>query len=299
MKDGMLIDAGEQSSNDEASEERAQPARYLPEGLLDEDEPLAYDEPMRLARAVATACILVDVTVPACKDRKDEGSQVREQPGDSARAGQPEPVLPDFEAYRRQPLSDAEKRQVEALIALAASYYPQWNRDKESLDDYVTRFRTSPETVRLEALVAKRVKHNRRWRAFLADVQSSSSSNITVQDGTPPFYSIPSYQIVVMTDHPRGGMDISFRLSFLASFYDYYETIRRDDQRLLERRLEPSPEAQAITDLVRSKIAKHYPAYRELPPKLGAALVHSMSTENLLPDDTTLADVLFEDARAW
>ena len=295
----MLSGPGGPSSKDEASEEPTDPTSCLPEGLLDDDEPLAYDEPMRLTRAVAAACILVDIVVPACTDRKDESSQATEQASDSSRASRPEPIEPDFAAYRRQPQSDLEKRQVARLIALAVPYYPQWDRDRESLNDYLTRYSTSPEMVRQKALVARRVKHDKRWRAFLADVRSALPANATVENGNPPFAVIPSYQIVVIADHPRGSIACVFRLSFLTSFYDYHENIRRRDGWLLETRLEPGREVQAIVDTVHRKIAQHYPAYHELPPRLGAILVPTMCPGNTPPDETTLADLLFEDSRRW
>jgi len=136
------------------------------------------------------------------------------------------------------------------------------------------------------------------WLAFLHNVRSSLPHAI-VRNGTPPFFTVPSYQIVVITKHPRGSVGLVFRLSFLAPYYDYYENVRDERNQLLSTSLEVSPQTRANAALVRSKLAEHFKEYRELSPKLGAVLLLDRKAGNLSPDETTLADAMFEADRSW
>ncbi|MCG8417046.1 MAG: hypothetical protein MJE77_03760 [Proteobacteria bacterium] len=178
-------------------------------------------------------------------------------------------------------------------------YYPTWKRDIEALDEYVQHHKNSSETLRLKALVAKRVRDTDAWRRFVRDVERVLPEDVLVREGRPPFGIIPSYQVVVQTAHPRGTVAVVFRFSYLAPVYDYYESIRDQRNLLIETRLASSDETAPIADQVRRMIAKHYSDYRELPSAVGTTLVPNIGTGTLPPDETTLADALFEDSRSW
>jgi len=73
------------------------------------------------------------------------------------------------------------------------------------------------------------------WLAFIERVQQTVGTDYLVRDGTPPGFYIPSFQVVVMEQHPGERVTMVFRLSMLAPLYDPGQTTNRREPRAILR----------------------------------------------------------------
>lgn len=248
--------------------------------------------------------VMLAISGCQCRDRGDIG-QAAPAPEESGTPG--EALRPSG-----RELSAAERSQAADLIALATAYYPVWEPGRESVNDYFERFYSAPETERLQLLIRQRMERDRDiWRIFLREMQQAlrqaSRHDIAVRDGNPPMFCIPSFQVILHDEHARGEVTLVFRLSMLAPFYDSYERIRDSVNHTVETSLSPTGETAALAEIARGVIAKHFPAYRELPPELGSVPVPNVLTihpgvrtgADAAIAELTLAELLFEDTRRW
>lgn len=186
------------------------------------------------------------------------------------------------------------------LLDRVAPYYPRWDREVESLDDYLERYHRSPELLALRRLCAHALEHDEKWRAFTGEVRGALP-DVFIQDAIPRWDTVPSYQVVIGYGHPPGSgrsKYLVFRLSHLAPVYDYYEADRDEAMALVRSHRVASPEAQRIATLVADKIVQHF-GYAFLDPDVGRTPVPDIYVGTLFPGEVTLAEALFDEIPSW
>lgn len=185
------------------------------------------------------------------------------------------------------------------LIQIAYQHYPYFDPKREQLHEFRERAPLSPELRKLYDLVAETLSDNRAWHALLADVKARYPE-YWLADGRPPGVDIPSYQLVLAYEQPdsKHSHYLSFRISLLAPVFDFYETERGPDSRLIARYLRPTPAsaniARAVADVIEQRLH-----YTWLDPDVGATPLPGLWVDDHDPGDATLADALFEGARRW
>ncbi len=188
---------------------------------------------------------------------------------------------------------------VEELLEVIARYYPRWKRDKETMGDYLDRYPHAPEFVDLQILVSQALDDHARWYAFLTDVRATLAGDASVQEGAPPMYTIPSYQVAITIDGPGSNhRHIVFRFSYLAPVYDIYESHRNRKGIRLTTYLQPTKASIPIVEAVEQVIPRHFDHVR-LDTKVGEIRLTDISVGNLSPGQATIADALFDDGRSW
>lgn len=158
---------------------------------------------------------------------------------------------------------------------------------------------TNPETKALEDLVESEITDNSQWHAFLREIEAKFPDD-WVADGRPPGVGIPSYQLVVAYELPNSSRihHLVFRLSFLAPFYDFYESERDTKTRDVVRYLRPTSASRARARAIGALITRRF-GLVELDPEIGKTPVLGIAMGNLFPGKVTLADALFESSRRW
>ena len=205
----------------------------------------------------------------------------------------PEPDIPSSSQSMRAVPSTQE------LVQLAYRYHPLFDPTREKLHEFRDRAPLSPELQELYDMVAKQLTDNHQWHALLADVQAQYP-DYWLADGRPPVVDIPSYQLV-LAYQPPGSIHsryLSFRLSMLAPVFDFYETERASDHRIIARHPQPTPESAAVAEAIAAAIARHF-GYNWLSPEVGATPLPGLWVDGHDPGDATLTDALFEGARRW
>ena len=211
--------------------------------------------------------------------------------------------------HHGEDLSPIERRIADKLISRVTNFYAVMDSSRETIDDYFEREHDAPESERLRRLIRQRSEQSHTWNACLLNMHTAlRRDDVTVLDGNPPMFYIPSFQAVLHGETPRGAVTMVFRLSMLAPVYDYYEHTRDPVTRDVEMSVVPTPETAEIAKTIRSVIATHYPGYRELPANIGSTQVPGVmlidvtlptSPTGLGEREATLAELLFEDGRRW
>lgn len=208
------------------------------------------------------------------------------------------------------PVSRATADDLDALLAVVERYYPRWDPERETLDDYFERYEHSSEQARLRGVVwlARKQPH---WPTFLRELRQLLGEDHLVQSAIPPSLSIPSYQVVTSAadpTRPHRYRYIVYRMSHLAPVYDYYESTIGSRERQLGWSLHASPEVKELTARIESKIAEHFPGYQRIDPQLGKTPLPHHGVDMTIPasaetshdlDEATLAHALFDATRNW
>ena len=192
---------------------------------------------------------------------------------------------------------NTEAVDLKALMEVAYKYYPRWYPKRESLEAYLVGYDRKLEFWRLVHFIERATEDNTRWHELLRAVKAAFPEH-WVDDGRPPSWEIPSYQLVLEYKHGAGSRLVNFRLSFFVPFYDYYETERDKDGILVWQQLHPSPESAPIVEVIEREIHERF-GYRKLDPELGETLVPEIGIDTALPGEVTLAGALFEIDRRW
>lgn len=257
-----------------------------------------------LSWALAVSCC-------ECEPREHSRPEQHETSGD---AGPSSPTV-----YRRtagepfphhgEDLSPIERRIADKLIAHVTKFYPVMDSSRETIDDYFEREDNAPQSERLRQLIRRRSEEINTWNACLLSMNTAlKRDDLSIRNGTPPMFYIPSFQVVLHGKTTRGDLTMVFRLSMLAPVHDYYEHTRDPVTREVQMSVVPTPETETIARTIRSVIATHYPGYRELPPRIGSTQVPGVmlidvtlptSPTGLGEREATLAELLFEDTRGW
>lgn len=207
---------------------------------------------------------------------------------------------PERQNEQRMPVSQTTSLSAADLLDRISPYYPHWDPEKESLNDYLERYHQAPEFLALRRVSAHALEHNDQWRAFLRDVRTSFPGYF-IQDAIPPWDTIPSYQVVIGYEYPHGSKQskyLVFRLSYFAPVYDYHESDRDETLGLVKSHRTPTPEAAPVAGLVAAKITQDF-GYRMLDPGVGATPVPDIHVGTLFPGEATLADALFGESPTW
>ncbi len=209
------------------------------------------------------------------------------------------------------PVSQAAADDLDALIAAIEPYYPRWDPERETIEQYLERYENSQEQARLRgvAALAQRRPH---WDAFQKEMYDTfGSKGHFVSYAVPPHLYIPSYQIVLKADITPSGSRYKcmvFRMSHLAPVYDYYESTVGSRGRQLSWSLTPGPEVSDLAAEIEVIIAKHFPGYQRLDPELGKTPLPHYGVDAHMPAlsephpwfrKATLVDALFDDSRNW
>lgn len=197
------------------------------------------------------------------------------------------------------PASQARDR--EALLEVVTHYYPRWEPTQETLEQYVERYPSAPETQkRLE--LGKQALARQEWPRFFRDMRQALPG-LFVHTGVPPWPQIPSYQVVACITHPPGTKRhkcMVFRMSYLAPVYDYHESDHKAPGKGTRITLTPSPAASAVVTIMERKIAEHFPDYVRLEPAVGETpLPDGIGLPVTLPGKGTLEQALFDEDRNW
>ena len=194
-------------------------------------------------------------------------------------------------------LDDEERQVVDRIVQVLRGYYPGWDGDPDSLRPFYDGWYDTPEIAHYKETIDRRVASDRVWPAFFAEVRGAAG-DFMVQHGSPPGFYVPSFTVVISRGEPRDVTAV-FRLSMLMPYYDYYEVIRDDGRPKQIHLTAEDPDTRPVAGFVRRAIAKHFPDYRELPPRLGSVVIPTMRADSTLIGETTLAELLFSDIRNW
>ena len=194
----------------------------------------------------------------------------------------------------------SQARDPDALLDVVSRYYPRWDPGRETLEAYVERYPSAPETQkRLE--LGRYALARQEWSRFYQAVQQALP-DLFVHTGMPPWPQIPSYQVVTSITYPPGTKRykyIVFRMSYLAPVYDYYESDHRADDRRTAVSLTPSPAANTVVAIIERKIAEYFPGYQKLDPAFGERALPDIGLPVTLPGKGTLQQALFAEDRNW
>lgn len=219
------------------------------------------------------------MAIASCKGKNPEPSVHREQRGETMGLA-----------------SKTEPPSTEELIEIAYRHYPRWYPDKETIDEYLVRYDSSPEIAALNRLMLRAIEDRTKWDALVGDVRAAFPGLLIIE--IPLRYTGPScHQFIMQYGDPPGSTkvrSIAFRLSHLAPVYDYYETHQLKNGRYLLKTFEPSPEAKPVADVVEQMIVQRF-SYHRLEPQIGRISLPHISVGNLIPGRVTLADALFVD----
>ena len=204
------------------------------------------------------------------------------------------------QSNQAMPFSDNSPLSTVQLLDSIAPYYPRWNTQQETLNDYIERYQQAPEFLALRRVCARALEHDDQWRALLHQLRALFPDHF-IQDAVPPWDTIPSYQVVIGYDYPPGSdrsKYLVFRLSHFAPVFDYHEIDRDADEQRISVHQRPTLQAAPVARKIAREIVKHF-EHRWLAPDVGKTPVPDLYVATLFPGEVTLADALFGESPTW
>lgn len=195
-------------------------------------------------------------------------------------------------------LGEDERRVVDKIVRALAGYYPSWDGQPDSREAFYQGWYETPEIARYKATIDRRIASDRAWPVFFDEVKDALGGEFLVLQGSPPGFYVPSFILVVGRKKPRNVTAV-FRLSMLLPLYDYYEVVRDEGEPVAIHLAVQDDDTRRIAERVRRAIARHFPEYRELSPRLGSVVIPTMRAENTMLGETTVGELLFCDIRNW